>query len=121
MGAACWLLRKVAPFSASAANLALGEDWAVCSGSRPDGGREWSVAPIVMARSTTECFGMNEIRCVTVNIDTHVASVKADDGVWLVGSVVHQSFRLFYGVGDRQSLLRANFVERDKHGGIDGT
>ena len=50
-------------------------------------------------------------------METHVASVKADAGG---GSVVHQSFRLFYGVGDRQSLLRSDLVERDEHGGIDG-
>ena len=101
--------------------LALGEDWAVCSGSRPDGGREWSVAPIVMARSTTEFFGMNEIRCVTINVEIHVARVKTNDGVWLCGSVVHQYFQIFYGVSDGRSLLGADFVEHDKHGGIDGT
>ena len=33
--------------------LVLGEDRSVWSGSRPDGGRGWSVAQIVMARSTT--------------------------------------------------------------------
>ena len=61
--------------------LALGEDWAVWSGSRPDGGRGWSVAHIVMACSTTAYFGLNKIRCVTVNVKTHVASAKTDDGI----------------------------------------
>ena len=42
---------------------------------------------------------MNKIRCVTFNVDTHVASVKTDDGVWLCGSVVHQHLCLFDGVG----------------------
>ena len=39
--------------------LAFGEDRAVWSGIRSDGGRGWSVAQIVMARSTTACFGLN--------------------------------------------------------------
>ena len=39
--------------------LEFGEDQAVWSGSRPDGGRGWRVAQIVMDRSTTACFGLN--------------------------------------------------------------
>ena len=39
--------------------LAIDEDRAVCSGSRLDGGRGWSVAYIVIIRSTTVCFGLN--------------------------------------------------------------
>ena len=39
--------------------LVLGEDRAVWSGSRSDGGRGWSVTQILMARSTTACFGLN--------------------------------------------------------------
>ena len=62
---------------------------------------------------------MNKIRCITVNVETHVASVKTDDGVWLCGSVVHKHIRLFDGVGGGQSFLKADFVERDEHGGID--
>ena len=62
---------------------------------------------------------MNKIRCITVNVETHVASVKTGDGVWLCGSVVHQHIRLFDGVGVGQSFLKADFVERDEHGGID--
>ena len=38
-----------------------------------------SVAQIVMTCSTTTRFGLNEIRCVTFDLETHVASVKADD------------------------------------------
>ena len=72
-----------------------------------------------MACSTTACFGMNEVRCVTVNVETHVASVKTDDGVWICCSVVHQHFRLLDSVGGGKILLRVNFAERDKHGGID--
>ena len=56
--------------------LTLGEDWAVWSGIRSDRRRGWSVTQIVMYRSTTTCFGMNEILCVTVNVETHVASAK---------------------------------------------
>ena len=32
-------------------------------------------------------------------METHVASVKKDDGVWLCGSVVHHNFRLLCVVG----------------------
>ena len=74
-----------------------------------------------MDRSTTACFGLNEVRCVTVNVETHVASMKMDDGVWLCGSVVHQNLPLIDDVGGEQSLLGADFVERDEHGGINGT
>ena len=100
--------------------LALGEDWAVWSWSRPEGGRWDSVAQVVMACITTVCFGLNEVRCVTVNVDAHVPSVKTDGGVWLCGSVIHQHLRLFDGVDGGRSLLRANFVECDEHGGTDG-
>ena len=79
-----------------------------------------TVAQIVMSRSTTSCFGMNEMRCFTVNVETHVASVKTDAGVWLCGSAVHHNFRLLDGVGGGQSLIVADFVEHDKYGGIDG-
>ena len=53
-------------------------------------------------------------------METHVASVKTDDGVWLCGSVVHQDFSLLDGVGGGQNLLRADFVDRNEHGGISG-
>ena len=36
------------------------------------------------------------------------------------GSVVHQHLRFLDGVGGGRSLLSADFVEHDKHGGIDG-
>ena len=76
---------------------------------------------ILMARSTTACFGMNEVSCITFNVDTHVASVKTDDGLWLCGRVVDQHFRLLHGVSGGRSFLGADFVERDNHGGINGT
>ena len=97
--------------------LALGEDRAVQIRSRTDGGRGSIVAQIVIARSTTACFGLNKIRCDTFNLETHVSSVKADDVVWLCGSEVHQSFRIFYSVSGGQSFLGADFVERDENGG----
>ena len=68
----------------------------------------------------TACFGLNEISCVTVNVETHGASVKTDDGIWLCGSVFHKHLRIFDGVGGGQSLLRADFFVRDEHGGIEG-
>ena len=47
----------------SADDLALGEYRAMWGGSRTDGGRGGGgVAQIVMARSTTSCFGLNEVR-----------------------------------------------------------
>ena len=59
----------------------------------------WSFAQIVIACSMTACFGLNKIRCVTINVETYVAIVKTDDCVWLCGSVVHQHLHLFDGVG----------------------
>ena len=73
-----------------------------------------------MYRIKTVCFGLNEVCCVTVNVEKHVASVETDDGVWLCCSVVHQHFPLLDGVSGGQSFLKADFVERDKYGGIDG-
>ena len=43
-----------------------------------------------MACGATARFGMNEILCVTVGVEAHVASVVPDDGVRLSGYVVHQ-------------------------------
>ena len=101
--------------------LALGGDWAVCSGSRPYGGRGCIVVQILISCSTTVCFSINKIRCVTVNVETHVDSLKTGDCVWLCGSVVHHNLRLFGGVSGGRSLLRDDFFQRGKHGGIDGT
>ena len=61
--------------------LALGENWSVWSGIRPDGGRGWSVAQILMTRSTTACFGLNNICRVPANVDTYFACVETYDGV----------------------------------------
>ena len=66
------------------------------------------------------CFGLNKVHCVTVNVETHFASVKTDDGVWLCCSVVHHNVCLLDSVDGGRSFLGADFVERDKHGGIDG-
>ena len=54
-------------------------------------------------------------------METHVASVKTDDGVWLCCSVVHKNFRFLYGVSGEKMFLEADFVQRDKNGAIDGT
>ena len=56
--------------------LALGEYRVVWGGSRTDGWRGGSVAQIVMACSTTACFGLNKVRCVTVNVDTNIDSLN---------------------------------------------
>ena len=68
----------------------------------------------------TACFGLNEISCVTVNVETHGASVKTDDGIWLCGSVFHKHLRIFDGVGGGKSLLRDDSIEHNNNGGIDG-
>ena len=78
------------------------------------------VDQIVIARSTTAWFGLNKIRCVTFNVETHVVSVKMDDDVWLCGIIVNQQFRLLDGVGGGKILFGDDFVERDEHVGIDG-
>ena len=80
----------------------------------------WIVAQVVVACSVTARFGLNEIRCVTVYVEAHVASLEPDDGIWLRGCVVHHHIFLIDAVGGGRSLLGANFVERDKHGGVNG-
>ena len=73
-----------------------------------------------MARGTAACFSLDKIRGVTVDVEAHVASVEPDDGVWLRGCVVHENVFLLDDVGGGQSLLGAYFVDRNKHGGVDG-
>ena len=73
-----------------------------------------------MACSATVHFGLEEIRCVAVDVEAHVASVELDDGFRLCGCVVHECLCLLDGVGGGQSLLGANFVGCDKNGGVDG-
>ena len=65
--------------------LTFGEDRSVWSGSRPYVGQWWIFAQVAVARSVTARFGLNNIRCVTVNVEAHVASVEPDDGVRLRG------------------------------------
>ena len=73
-----------------------------------------------MSRSATAHFGMNEIRCITVDVEAHIASVEPDDGVRLGGCVVHNHLRFLDVVGGGLSLIGANFVECDEHGGVEG-
>ena len=61
--------------------LTFGEDRSIWSRSTPDVGRWWIVAQVVVARSATAHFGLNGIRCVTVDMEAHDASVEPDDGV----------------------------------------
>ena len=53
-------------------------------------------------------------------MEAHVTSVVPDDGVRLHGCVVHQNLCFINGVGGGKSLLVADFVELDKHGGVNG-
>ena len=73
-----------------------------------------------MACSATARFGMNEICCVTVDVEAHVSSVEPDTGVRSHGCVVHQHPCSIDGVSGVRSLLGANFVKRNDHGGVDG-
>ena len=100
--------------------LRFGEYRYIRGGNRPDVGRRWIVAQVVVARSATARFKLNKIRCVAVNVEAHVASVESDGGVQLRGCVVHQNLRFLDGVGGGQSLIGADFVECHDHGGVDG-
>ena len=62
-------------------------------------GRWCIVARVVVSRSATAFFELNEISCVTVDVEEHVASVEPYDGVRLRGCVVHQHPRFLDGVG----------------------
>ena len=53
-------------------------------------------------------------------MEAHVASVEPDDGVRLLGRVVHDHFCLLDGVSGGRGLFGAYVVERDKHRGVDG-
>ena len=48
--------------------LKFGEYWSVCSEIRPYVGRWRIVAQVVVACSTNAHFGMNKIRCVTIDV-----------------------------------------------------
>ena len=100
--------------------LTFGEYQSIRSGSRSDVGRWWIVDQLLVARSATSRFGLNWICCITVDVESHIASVEPDDGVWLRFCVVHQHPRFLDGVGGGKSLLGAYFVECGYHGGFDG-
>ena len=51
-----------------------------------------------MARGATECFRLEKIHGVAVNVEAHVATVEPDDGVRLQGRIVHEIFCLLDGV-----------------------
>ena len=61
---------------------------------------------------------MDEIRYAAIDVEEHVDIVEPDDGVWLCGCVVYEHICFLDGVGGGQILLGANFVECDKHGGV---
>ena len=71
-------------------------------------GRWWIVAQVVVARSATARFELNNIFCVTVNVEAHVASVEPDDGIRLRGCVVNHNIRFIDGVSGGRSLLGAD-------------
>ena len=57
------------------------------------------VVEIVVACGAAECFRLDEICGVAVDVEAHVASVEPDDGVRLRGCVVHEHFCLLDGFG----------------------
>ena len=77
----------------------------------PDVGWWWIFTQVVVACSATARFGLDKIRCITVYVEAHVASVEPYDGVWLCGFLVHQHLHFLDGVGGGQSLLSVDFVE----------
>ena len=83
----------------SADGLAFGEYQPIQGGSGTDVGRWRIVAEVVVARSATAHFGLDEICCVTIDAEAHVASVEPDDGVRLCGCIVHEHLCLLDGVG----------------------
>ena len=70
--------------------MTFGEDRSVWNGIRMDVGRWWIVARVVVSCRATARFGINEICCVTVNVEACVTSLEPYDGVKLRGCVVHQ-------------------------------
>ena len=73
-----------------------------------------------MARGAAARFGLDKIRGVAVDVEAHVASVEPDSSVQLRGWVFHEHLCLLDGVGGGRSLIGANFIECDKHCGVDG-
>ena len=83
----------------SADGLTFGEYQFVRCGSGSDVGRWWIVTYVVVSHNATASFGLDEIRCVNVDVEAHVASVEPDDGVQLCGFVVDEHLCLLDGVG----------------------
>ena len=52
-----------------------------------------------MTRSATARFWLDEIRCVAINVEAHVARVEPDDVFWLCGYIVHEHLCIIDGVG----------------------
>ena len=102
-------------------DLTFGEYWIIRGRSGVDVFCWRIVAEVVVARGAAACFRLDEIRCVTVDVEAHVSSVEPDEGVRLRGRVFHEHFCLLDGVSGWQGLLGAYFVERDNHCGVDGT
>ena len=73
-----------------------------------------------MANGAAACFRLDEICCVAVDMESHVASVEPDDGVRLRGRIVHEKFSLLDGVSGGRDLFGAYVIERDKHRGVNG-
>ena len=52
-----------------------------------------------MACGAAVCFRLDKIRIISVDVESHVASVEPDDGVRLRGCVVHEHLFLLDSVG----------------------
>ena len=78
--------------------MKFGKYWPLWGGSGPDVGRWWIFAQVVEAHSATERFVLDNIRCVAVDVEAHIASVESYDGVRLCGCIVHEHLCFLVGV-----------------------
>ena len=74
-----------------------------------------------MPACSTACFGLAEVRGITVYHKYHVACMIGDDGVLVCGCIVKEKFAAFHRFFCRFGLGRCNGIQGSEHGGVDGT
>lgn len=92
-------------------------------GCRVGRGRGWGrlIAEIKVSGGPTACFGLHKIGGVAVNVEAHIAGVVADGGLRIGVCIIHEHFGLAKGSVGGSSLLGGNFIEGNKHSGVNGT
>eukprot|EP00978_Attheya_sp_CCMP212_P035731 scaffold157281_cov78-Attheya_sp.AAC.1 len=88
-----------------------------------DGGWTWGlagvsgmVAEVEVATCSAPCLGFREVRGITVDLEAHVACIKADSGFGFGGTVVEE---LGDGLGFGLGVLRGSQGTKDnQHGGV---